>query len=136
MSDGHGSAASPFPPEVNAKLSQMQQIQFWVVFMEPQGSWSLDNPDIHKTMLSHIEWLERLESEGKILLSGPLGLPDWDGTGMAILRADDFEAAKTLAETEPFHNLGVRKNRVKAWNVNEGTLLLRVEIFSGKGRLS
>lgn len=136
MNETHPPPASPFPPEATAKLAQMQQIQFWVVFMEPQSSWDLGNTGIHNAMLSHIEWLERMEADGKLVLSGPLGLPDWDGTGMAIMRSESLAAAQALAETEPFHKLGVRRNRVMAWNVNEGTLLLRVEIFSGKGRLS
>ncbi len=136
MSDNHQNAAPVFPPKVAEKIAQMQQIQFWVVFMEPQSSWSSDVSGVRDTMLSHIEWLETLESAGKILLSGPIGLPNWNGTGMAVLRAENLEAAQALAETEPFHIRGYRKNKVESWNVNEGTLLIRVEIFSGKGRLS
>ena len=135
MSDNDETASLAFPPDVMAKLSKMQQIQFWVVFMEPQSGWDIKGSGVRDAMAAHIEWLERLEADGKLLLSGPLGLPDWDGSGMVILRADNLEAAQALAETEPFHIEGLRKNRVKSWNVNEGTLVVRVEIFSGKGRL-
>lgn len=130
-------------PELSEKLASMQQIQFWVVYMEPTDKWGIaDESSLsfivrdQSLLLRHIEWLETLEAEGKLFLSGPVGLPAWDGSGMAIVRAESLEAAQALAETEPFHVRGLRKNRVRSWNVNEGALFLRIDVMSGRGRLS
>lgn len=125
-----------FPAELAAKIAAMQQVQFWAVYMEPQSSWNLNAPELHDALASHIAWLERLEAEGTLSLSGPIDLPNWNGTGMAILRSESIKAAAALAETEPFHVQGFRKNVVKPWNVNEGTVISRAQLLSGKGQLS
>lgn len=130
-------------PELATKLAYMQQLQFWLIFMEPTDKWGIigessqafilrDQP----LLLRHLEWLEALEADGKLFLSGPVGLPAWDGSGMAVVRAESLESAQALAETEPFHITGHRRNSVRSWNVNEGALFLRIDVMSGRGRIS
>lgn len=129
--------------ELSAKFAAMQQIQFWVIFMEPTEKWGIAGESSQSfilrdqpLLLRHIEWLEALEAEGKLFISGPVGLPNWDGAGMAIVRAENLEEAQALAVTEPFHVQGLRRNSVRSWNVNEGAIFLRIDLMSGRGRLS
>jgi hypothetical protein len=62
----------------------------------------------------HLAYLESLEKEGKIFARGPFA----DGSGgMVIYIADSFEAAKQLAENDPYVVEGVRRLELHEWNI-------------------
>lgn len=42
----------------------------------------------------------------------------------------------TNAAGEPFHAAGLRRNTVRSWQVNEGTVTVRVDLLDGRGTLS
>ncbi|WNS78033.1 YciI family protein [Domibacillus sp. DTU_2020_1001157_1_SI_ALB_TIR_016] len=62
----------------------------------------------------HIEYLNHLDKEGKILARGPFG----DGSGgLVIYQADSFEEAAVLAEKDPHVLEKVRRLELKEWKV-------------------
>ena len=85
----------------------------------------------------HLAWLIERENNGTIFLSGQLGdETGWDGSGMAIVRAESRAAAEADAQTEPFCRAGIRRNNVRGWKLNEGNLTLRVKLFDNSFELA
>ena len=54
----------------------------------------------------------------------------WDGSGMAIVRAPSYEAAVEIAESEPFHQAGVRRNSVQGWVMNEANFQFTLKLMN------
>ena len=65
-----------------------------------------------ETVARHIEHLRRLDDQGKLVLAGPF--EDYPG-GMVIVRADSLEAARQIAESDPFVSEGVRTFEIRTW---------------------
>jgi Uncharacterized protein conserved in bacteria len=62
----------------------------------------------------HLEYLETLEREGKILARGPFA----DGSGGLVLYlAESLEEARQLAEGDPYVVHGARGLALHEWNV-------------------
>ncbi|HLN64956.1 MAG TPA: flavin reductase [Symbiobacteriaceae bacterium] len=59
---------------------------------------------------AHVRHLERLEAEGRLLLCGPFA--DGEG-GTVIIRAESLEAARAVAEADPFVALGLEEYTVR-----------------------
>jgi uncharacterized protein YciI len=69
--------------------------------------------------------------------SGPLrDETAWDGSGMAIIRAESRQEAEEIANSEPFHQAGIRKNEVEGWTMNEGSFSIDVKFMSQEVGLS
>jgi uncharacterized protein YciI len=117
-----------------ARVAGLTKVPFSVIYMEPTAQW-VQSAELHATTMEHLDWLEALERDGRLFLSGPIDLATWDGTGMAVLRGTDGDEAVRLSREEPFHARGFRRNSVRTWHVNEGSLTLRVDLMSGIGRL-
>jgi uncharacterized protein len=52
-----------------------------------------------KLIKDHVDFLKKLESENKLVLCGPFS--DYKG-GMIVIKAESFEEAKKIAESDPF----------------------------------
>lgn len=78
-----------------------------------RGGWRLE-PDVyylitltkvpgcsltHELILAHVAHLKQLEDAGRLVICGPFA----DGAGgMAVIQAESEEAARTIAEADPF----------------------------------
>jgi uncharacterized protein YciI len=73
------------------------------------------DPDKNKQVLPrHIEYLERLDKQGKIFGRGPFS----DGSGgMVVYIADTLEEAQFMAENDPHVVEQVRRLELKEWQV-------------------
>jgi uncharacterized protein len=60
----------------------------------------------------HIEYLRKLDDDGKLVLAGPF--EDFPG-GMVVVRAESSDAARRIAESDPFVVGGVRTFEVRTW---------------------
>jgi uncharacterized protein YciI len=79
----------------------------------------------------HLEWLRQIEADGTMFASGVLkDENNWDGSGMAIIRAKSYDEAVEIAEAEPFHRAGVRKNDVQGWVMNEGNFKFSLKLMN------
>jgi len=66
-----------------------------------------------KVRPAHLEYVNRLYKENKVLMAGPF--TDGKG-GMVIYRADSFEEAKRFAEADPVVAEGARTLELREWN--------------------
>jgi uncharacterized protein len=75
----------------------------------------------------HLEYMNRLESEGKLFASGPFiqeGV--LVGDGLTILRTDTLEEARKLMEEEPLIKRGLRNFELHVWELREGRMTFRL----------
>jgi uncharacterized protein YciI len=121
---------------LDAELGRMRNWQLWLLEMTPKDKWpdlSAGFPqDFATTLLAHLKWLEALEQEGKLVLSGPVDMDSGLGPGLSVIRAASREEAEALAATEPFAIAGYRDNAVRSWSVNEGSLTVRVNLMANE----
>ena len=79
----------------------------------------------------HLEWLRQIEADGTMFASGvPKDETGWDGSGMAIIRAASYALALKVAEAEPFHRAGVRKNTIQGWVMNEANFQFTLKLMN------
>jgi len=63
---------------------------------------------------AHVEYLDRLVAAGRIHLKGRFA----DGTGgLTIYKAESFEAARQMAEDDPFVSSGARRLEFHEWEM-------------------
>lgn len=76
--------------------------------------------DLGPVLRAHLEFMIDLEKRGVLFASGPLsGAP---GDGLTILRAADIEAARQIAERDPFVIKGLRDFDLREWTLMEGAI--------------
>ena len=76
-----------------------------------------------------------LEREGKLFASGPFG----DGTrgdGMTIVRAENEEEARAIAQRDPFVVNGIRTFTLQSWTLMEGSLSVTVNFSDRSAKIS
>ena len=76
----------------------------------------------------HLEYMIGLEKAGVLFASGPLAASDGTtrGDGLTILRAANVEAARKIAEADPFVVNGLRSFELREWTVMEGSLGIKI----------
>ncbi|MDE0060135.1 MAG: YciI family protein [Defluviicoccus sp.] len=78
------------------------------------------------TLPAHLDHQVRLEQEGILFAAGPLDAEDGSRRGLIVIRAESFEEARRIADTDPFHAQGLRTYTVERWTVNEGSYTVRL----------
>ena len=84
--------------------------------------------ELAKHLPQHLEYMIDLEKKGVLFASGPLAEADGKtrGDGLTILRAASAEAARRIAEADPFVVNGLRTFELREWTVMEGSLGIKV----------
>jgi uncharacterized protein YciI len=84
--------------------------------------------DIARHLPQHLEYMIDLEKKGVLFASGPLAEADGRtrGDGLTILRAASADAARQIAEADPFVVNGLRSFELREWTVMEGSLGIKV----------
>lgn len=103
----------------------MRGKQYYIYFSTPNEGVTRVMQDVEP----HLQHLYRLEREGKLVFSGPFADSDdtdFPGGGMVVLRCENIEEARAIAEADPFHISGVRSYTVTPWQMNEGVIKLQV----------
>lgn len=72
-------------------------------------------PMTESIIRAHVKHLKRLEDVGRLVLCGPF--KGYQG-GMVIVRADSYEAAKKIAEADPFIREGVESFELRTWELS------------------
>ena len=87
--------------------------------------------ELEANLESHKAYLSLLEREGRLLAAGPLLGDDarYDGSGLLVYRVSRRKEAEAIAQNDPFHIKGLRTYTLKPWQVNEGSLEVRL-LFS------
>jgi uncharacterized protein YciI len=111
-------------------LGQLRQQQFYMITMQMITPAIDPRPVIGPYLEAHLDWLIEQENNGTLFLSGAAAdETEWDGSGVAIIRAKSRAAAEAIAVTEPLHIAGLRKNTVRGWQLNEGNVNIRLKLF-------
>ncbi len=75
----------------------------------------------------HLEYQIKLEKAGVIFAAGPMFNPDGtEAPGLVIIRAASFEAAKAIADGDPWIKAGVRTCKITRWLIYEGSYSVRI----------
>jgi uncharacterized protein YciI len=110
---------------------------YFVVLAEPRtknGDKPLPHLDEteHKRLFDeHIAHQLRLEESGQLFAAGPL--LDEQGKrigGLIILRADSFEDARRIVDSDPHRSSGLWDHTIHRWRVSEGSYTVRVKYSS------
>lgn len=109
------------------RRARLMRKQFYVITMTAQET---DSPEtlLAPLLSQHLDYIDDLEARGILFGAGPFRHEDgrWSGSGMAIIRAASIDEARAIAEIEPFHQAGVRRNTVTGWQLNEGSIGVRI----------
>ena len=75
--------------------------------------------EIARHLPQHLEYMIDLEKKGVLFASGPLAEADGKTRGdcLTVLRAADAEAARRIAEADPFVVNGLRSFELREWTV-------------------
>ena len=75
------------------------------------------SPDeVREMSQEHLAWMERQHQSGKVLFSGPT--PD-RSIGIYVVKADSFDEARAIVDTDPFHVAGLRSPEVIEWEIHQ-----------------
>ena len=86
----------------------------------------------------HLEYMIGLEKTGVLFASGPLAEADGQmrGDGLTVVRAANAQAAREIAEADPFVVHGLRSFELREWTVMEGSLGIRSSWREASERVS
>jgi sugar lactone lactonase YvrE/uncharacterized protein YciI len=120
-------------PDVEEHVQNLRRVQFYMVRMEMRKRVDSPLEYLGPHIQEHILWLQEQEQSGVLFLSGANADGEqWDGSGVAIIRAPSMAAAVAISDTEPFHREGLRVNTVHGWQLNEGNLQISVSLLTNK----
>lgn len=69
----------------------------------------------------HLRYQVHLEEQGIMFAAGPTHDGDDNRlSGLIVIRADSYDAAKQIADNDPMHKNGAREYTLSKWTVNEG----------------
>lgn len=92
-------------------------------------------PDV---IQEHLRWVEGLERDGSLFLSGPF-VDDAGviaGDGLFVVRAASVGAAAELVAADPFSARGFRTVDVHGWELHQGALSISLNLSDGSHSLS
>lgn len=113
------------PSDVHPLTQQYLGKEMYLVVTRPVRS-----PEIAKRLGDHLAHQVDLEKRGILFAAGPLyprdsNIPE---AGMFVLRANSFEEAEAIANTDPFHAAGLRTFTLQKWRINEGSFTVTVNL--------
>lgn len=92
-----------------------------------------DPDEVAPYVAAHLEYMVKLEREGRLWASGPFLVPGVIvGGGLTILRAATEEEARRLMDDEPLIRLGLRSYDLHLWEVREGRITIEVDTSTGR----
>ena len=110
---------------------------YYVMFAEPRTKGGdkplphLDEKEHKRIFDEHIAHQVRLEEAGQLFAAGPL--LDENGKrvgGLIILRANSFEEARKIVDSDPHRSSGLWDHTIHRWVVSEGSYTVRVKYSS------
>jgi len=111
---------------------KLRLFQLYAFFGTPTIEWDIESPKVQEVLPTHTAWLRGLESAGVMFMGGPFRADDyaWNGSGMIIVRANSLADARELAEQDPLFIHGLREYDVRGWQLNEGRIVLTLDLDS------
>jgi uncharacterized protein len=95
-----------------------------------------DPEAIRPHVADHLEYMIKLERDGKLWASGPFVVPGvLVGDGMTILRADSEAAARAIMDEEPLTKLNLRTYELHLWELREGRISIQLNASASSSAL-
>ena len=118
-------------PVAGVDLTRLLGRDYWLIRSIPGARTDL--AAIEARVEEHVGWLLELERKDVLLASGPLlsGPGTGPGSGVTIIRAPGEEAARQIADGDPFVRHGLRTFELYRWRLNEGSVGVRVSLGTG-----
>jgi uncharacterized protein YciI len=112
----------------------LRLFQLYLFFGTPTGAWDIDSEATQAALAEHVEYLRELERTGVMFMGGPFRAPDydWDGSGMIVVRAKSLAEAREIADRDPLAVHGQRTCEVRGWQLNEGRLVLTIDLDANR----
>jgi uncharacterized protein YciI len=110
------------------------ELGLYVVFLRSIRPFDRADPEAAELLRQHFVYWWELEEQGKLIGAGPFSLGTEDECGMAVLLAASPGEARALAEAEPMHRAGWRRNEVHTWQLNEGLAVKLVQDLLAQDR--
>ena len=112
------------PSDVHPLTDPFLGKEMYLVITRPVRS-----PQIAERLADHLAHQVELEKRGMLFAAGPLyprgsTAPE---AGMFILRANSFEEAEQIADSDPLHQAGLRTYTLQKWRMNEGRITISVD---------
>lgn len=129
-------AVHPRKPVGDSRLEKALQPRFYALALR-----IVDREKMPVVQPGHLTWLLEQERAGTVFLSGPAGHVGGDMpaehrlNGFLVIRAASADAARELAEQEPFIAQGVMEYDLYEWTVFQGAIAVSVQISDGTGDL-
>lgn len=121
--------------DAQATLERLLRKRLYVLMLRPIRPLDDELSEQTAALLpAHFEWLFEQERQGRIFAAGPFVGEDeqtYTGEGMFIVRAGSFEEARKLAQGDPIVASGLRTAEVRAWELNEGAISVRLSYSDG-----
>ena len=104
----------------------------WVVIAHVNADAEAIQPHVDE----HLEYMAKLEKEGKLWASGPFVAPGvLVGDGLTIFRADTEEEARALIDEEPLTKRNLRTYELRLWELREGRITIELNASNGSASL-
>ncbi len=113
---------------------KLRLFQLYILFGSPTSAWDIGSDATQDGLAAHVDYLRELERTGVMFMGGPFRAADyeWDGSGMIVVRAESLEEAQRRAEADPLFTRRLRDYDVRGWQLNEGRLVLTVDLDSNQ----
>jgi len=117
----------------NARANGMLAKVLYIVFTQgiPGAKLPEGVEDQQQMMTMHLDYQKKLEKEGIMFGAGPFSAEGNSAQGMIVIRANSEEEARAIADADPMHKFGQREYKLGRWQVNEGTVTVRVNFSNG-----
>jgi uncharacterized protein YciI len=111
---------------------KLRLFQLYVLFGSPTERFDLKTETTREALAAHVAFLRGLERDGVMFMGGPFRAPDyaWNGSGMIVVRAESLARAEAIAARDPLARAGMRTYEIRGWQLNEGRLVLTVDLDS------
>jgi uncharacterized protein YciI len=120
--------------EVNRMRAEFTGKRLFLVFLLPTDKAG----DRGQARLEHFKFVKRLEAEGRLFAAGPYvdertGKPT--GEGLFIVRGESSDEVARVVSEDPFYKGGFRTFRIQPWQMNEGSLTVRLSLSERRAEL-
>ncbi|MBI79735.1 MAG: YciI family protein [Pseudomonadota bacterium] len=111
--------------DVKKACHKMLSKDLFIIFTKPKKPLN----EILAYLEEHLSYQIALEEEGILFAAGPFWSEDslsWNGEGMIIIRASDFDHAVEVASNDPMHKSEARSFEVRPWMLCEGSMTIEL----------
>ena len=125
---------TPIQPHVKERLGEFLNLELYAI----ETTWTGSLEEMQEKAQAHLDHQVDLERRGILFAAGPLFEPDSPrfppAAGLIVVRANNFEEATKIADSDPMHIAGLRSYSIRKWIINEGQLNLSVQLSDQKVR--